>query len=88
MPSLWRVSASLLKNGVARYLIANLEFDSPDLPRGDMAMLLLSSHAIYLSQTAQHRSFLEPQTYADLFGIHEHTFVKTTFGSTFPTTSA
>ena len=51
IPSLRRVSASLLKNGVARYLIANLEFDSPDLPKGNMAMLLSSSPAIDLSQT-------------------------------------
>ena len=89
LPSLRRVSASLLKNGVTRYLIANLEFDSPDLPKGNMAMLLSSSPAIDLSQTAQYQSFLEPQTYMPTSLEYTNIpFVKTTFSSTFPTTSA
>ena len=82
IPFLRRVSADLQKNGVARYLIANLELDSP-VPQyafdSDMAMLLSS---------LGHRSFTDstspvppevPQTDADLFEIREHTFVKTTF---------
>jgi hypothetical protein len=79
------VSADLQKNDAARNLIANLDRDLVDSPVPEFART--GADDLLLSSSPGHRSFTNaspgipevPPPDSDLFGMREHTFVKTTF---------